>query len=262
MKRFSWLPTVALATISLAVTQPFLMADEHNHKTVISISQPLEVPGVVLAPGKYVMRLFDSSSNRHIVQFMNESQTRQLALTFAIAAERVNTPTKTILTMYEGSNGAPPALRTWYYPGDTNGEEFLYPHKQAVRISERTNEPVPDVETGQAASAKEAAASVSPAAEPEKSPGEEAFIAKAEPAPAPFPEPVAAPEPAPAPEPQQAAAEPQAPPADNTQSAAAATTDDKSLPKTAGYGPLAALVGGLSFMLAFGLRKLKRSRVL
>src|SRR5580704_10944404 len=147
MKRFSLLGIGALAAIGLAVLNPVVKADEHDRKTVISISQPLEVPGVVLPPGTYVMKLFDSSSDRHIVQFMNERQNRQLALTFAVPAERARPAEKTLLTMYEGSGGAPPAIRTWYYPGDKVGQEFLYPHDQASRISERTNVAVPEVET-------------------------------------------------------------------------------------------------------------------
>ena len=260
MKRFSLLknglPIAAAALLGLAILHPVLKADEYNRQTFFTITQPLEVPGVVLTPGTYVMRLFDSSSDRHIVQFMTEDRKKQLALTFAVAADRVRPTGKTVLTMYEGSRGEPPALHTWFYPGDVVGQEFLYPHKQAVRISERTNTVVPEVET---ASAKEAAAAVTPAAEPAKSNeshDESVLVAKAEPAPEPAPAPIAAPEP------QQAAAEPQSPPPANppaTQSAQAApTASDDSLPKTASDGPLAALIGGLSLVFAFGLRRLRR----
>ena len=256
MKRFSMLlATSVAAVLVLATLNPIVKADEYNRKTVISISQPLEVPGVVLPPGTYVMKLFNSSSNRHIVQFMNEEQNQQLALTFAVSAERIRPTGKTVLTMYEGSRGAPPALRTWFYPGDTVGQEFLYSHQQAIRISERTKEPVPEIETGKAA----AVAASEPIEGENRS---EPLIARAEPAP----------EPLPAPEPQQPAVEPQSPsantsqaqptepesvspqesPADNQATAANATPE--SLPQTASYAPLAALMGGLSFVLAFGMR--------
>ena len=128
MKRLSEVRIAAAAALALSATlvlAPPVKADEYNRKTVITISNPVEVPGVVLPAGTYVMRLFNSSSNRHIVQFMNEDQTRQLALTFAASAERIRPTGKTVLTMYEGSQGAPPAVRTWYYPGDTVGQEFL-----------------------------------------------------------------------------------------------------------------------------------------
>jgi len=261
MKRFSLLGMGALALVGLAALNPTLKADDYDRKTVISISQPLEVPGVVLAPGTYVMKLFNSSSNRHIVQFMNERQNQQMALTFAVSAERIRPAEKTLLTMYEGAQGSPQALRTWYYPGDTVGQEFLYPHKQAVRISERNNVKVPEIESTERTSVTETAAAVAPAepvqaAAPETR-DESVLIARAEPAP----------EPIPAPEPQPVA-EPQAPPADVAQSERTepvttaqtepASTSSDSLPKTAGNGPLAALIGGLSIVLAFAVRKLKR----
>ena len=261
MKRFSK-GIVALTAIALsAIILPAAKADEYNRKTVITISNPVEVPGVVLPAGTYVMRLFNSSSNRHIVQFMNEDQTRQLALTFAASAERIRPTGKTVLTMYEGSKNEPPAVRTWYYPGDTVGQEFLYPRKQALRISARSHESVPEIETGKGVSAAERSETAERSGKEEISRvTEPALVARAEPAPAPVaapaPEPVAAPEPAPepiaAPEPQQsqaAVAEPQAPP-----------SNPESLPKTAGETALAALVGSLSLGLALGMRKLRRQR--
>ena len=261
MKRFSSLRMGALAVLALAALSPLMKADEYDRKTIISLSQPLEVPGAVLQPGTYVIKLFTSSSNRHIVQFMNERQNKQLALTFAIPAERVRPAEKTLLTMYEGSAGSPQALRTWYYPGDTVGEEFLYPHKQAVSISERDHVKVPEIESTERTSVTDTTAAVTPT-EPLQAPetrDESVLIARAEPAPepAPAPEPLAAPEPQAPPAPAQAdRTEPVAPaPADTT-------TSSDSLPQTAGYGPLAGLIGGVSFILAFGMRKLKRSRAL
>lgn len=262
MKRFSSLRMGALAVLALAALSPLMKADEYDRKTIISLSQPLEVPGAVLQPGTYVMKLFTSSSNRHIVQFMNERQNKQLALTFAIAAERVRPAEKTLLTMYEGGQGSPQALRTWYYPGDTVGQEFLYPHKQAVSISERDHVKVPEIESTEKTSVTETAAAVTPAepiqATAPETRDEPVLIARAEPAPepAPVPEPQAPAAPAAQSQAQADRTEPVAPaPADTT-------TSSDSLPQTAGYGPLAGLIGGVSFILAFGMRKLKRSRAL
>jgi hypothetical protein len=246
MKRFSWFMG---AMVMLGLTAlPALKADPWDRKTVITISQPLEVPGVVLPAGTYVMKLLDSSSNRHIVQIMNEKQNHQLALTMAIPAERLRPTDKTVLTMYEGSQGAPPALRTWFYPGDTVGQEFLYARRQAVRISERTNATVPEIET-----AKPATVAATEPAHGEESRDEAALIARAEPAPAP----IAAPEPIATPEPQQTAVEPQSSPENSSQTRSSdeVTTASDSLPKTAGNGPLAGLIGGLSLAAAFGMMK-------
>jgi cell division septation protein DedD len=159
--------------------------------------------------------------------------------------------------MYEGTRDAPPALRTWFYPGDVVGQEFLYPHEQAVRISARAKIAVPEVETAQAESTKESAEVVTATAEsaPKTESREETvLIAKAEPSPAPEP----APAPIAAPEPQQPAAESQ--PATGAEvSVAKSESQPDSLPHTAGNGPLAALIGGFSLLLALGVRKMRRS---
>ena len=42
-------------------------ADQWNKKTYVTLSQSIEVPGAILPPGKYVFKLLDSQSNRHIV---------------------------------------------------------------------------------------------------------------------------------------------------------------------------------------------------
>ena len=64
------------ATLGLAslILTPAAMADQWNKKTYITINESIQVPGKVLQPGKYVMKLADSPSNRHIVQIYNERE--------------------------------------------------------------------------------------------------------------------------------------------------------------------------------------------
>ena len=48
------------------------MADEWNKETKLEFSAPVEVPGKVLIPGKYVFKLADGESNRNIVEIFSE----------------------------------------------------------------------------------------------------------------------------------------------------------------------------------------------
>jgi 1-acyl-sn-glycerol-3-phosphate acyltransferase len=75
---------------------------------------------------------------------MNEKMDHLYALTFTAAAAKVQRKGKTVLTFYEGTQGRPQALRRWFWPGDTDGQEFLYPKKQAAEIAARTKERVPE----------------------------------------------------------------------------------------------------------------------
>jgi hypothetical protein len=51
------------ATVLLAGSVAF--ADQWNKKTILTVNETILVPGATLEPGKYVVKLVDSLSNRH-----------------------------------------------------------------------------------------------------------------------------------------------------------------------------------------------------
>jgi len=266
MKHFSLLQTGALAALAVCTTlAPISKADPWDRKTIITVNNPLEVPGAVLQPGKYVVKLFNSNSDRHIVQIMNEQDTKLIALTFTISAQRLDASGKTIITMYEGANGQPEALRTWFYPGDLIGQEFLYPHKQALQISERSKQKVPEASETESA-AIESKDVDSPAVNLKASASRNENEERAE-VPAKTDEPVVMAQTTPAPSPVALTAQAQEMPASaqpvvtpQASPQPAASTLPETLPQTAGEGPLAALIGSLSLALAFTLWSARRIR--
>jgi hypothetical protein len=138
MKRLELLSSFAQCSLSigiaaaLAASISIARADTWDKKTTVSFSQPVEVPGYILQPGKYVMKLVDSQSDRHVVQFMNERQNRVYATTIAVPAYRTQVTDRTVIAFYEAASGQPEPIRNWYYPGDNFGQEFVYP-KQHLR---------------------------------------------------------------------------------------------------------------------------------
>src|SRR3984893_9409154 len=75
------------------------IADEWNKETQLEFSGPVEVPGKVLAAGKYVFKLADSESDRNIVQIFSEDANggqKLVTTTIAIPDYRQETPEKTI----------------------------------------------------------------------------------------------------------------------------------------------------------------------
>ena len=126
--------------------------DDHDKKTVVQFSEPVQIPGgMILQPGKYVLILLNSSSNRNIVEIRNEDSTHLYAMTFTTRAARVERTGNPVLTYYEMPAGTPPALRQWFWPGDYDGQEFLYPHKQALEITQASHQTVPELPADQAA---------------------------------------------------------------------------------------------------------------
>jgi hypothetical protein len=116
-----------------------------NKKTIVTFSQPVEIPGVgaqVLPAGKYVFKLMDSLSDRNIVQIFNEDQTQVYATILAIPNYRLRATDKTVMTFRERPAGSPEALRAWFYPGANWGQEFVYPKTRAIELAKLTNQPV------------------------------------------------------------------------------------------------------------------------
>jgi len=216
-----------------------LYASDADKKTVITITEPLIVSGVpvvTLEPGKYVLLLDESYSDRHIVRIFNERQDKLLTTVLAIPNYRLQPDDKTMFAFWETPNGNPRALRAWFYPGDNFGQEFVYPKGLAANIARESSATVvaTPAET-------EAELQTLPLTEFNKSGQEEVFVEEALAEPAPVPSPVAA---APA-EPTRefaAAAEP------------AAQAAPEALPGTASPFFAVGLAGLLALMVGMNLR--------
>jgi len=201
--------SAGLLCAGLIALTPTAKADAWDKKTIVTFHQPVEIPGMVLPPGTYVMRLMDSQSDRDIVQFLNKNENHVYNTVLAIPDYRVEPTAHTVITFEERAAGAPHAIRTWFYPGDLWGDEFVYAKAHPVVM---------------AAQAVAPPAPAPPAVQP---------VAKVEPAPA--PQPVQTPQPV-----EIAQASP--PPAP----AAPAPQTPTELPKTGSDLPLIALLGTLA----------------
>ena len=105
---------------------PKVQADESDKKTIVTINEPIQVPGKVLAAGTYVFKLLDSN-DRTLVAIYNADEMHLITTVHGISDYRDETPDETILQLEERPSGQPEALKTWFYPGDHFGVEFVYP---------------------------------------------------------------------------------------------------------------------------------------
>ena len=227
------LKAFSIASCFLAVfmfLMPSATADMWNKKTKVTFSAPVEIPHAVgehmLPAGTYVFKLADSDSNRHIVQILSEDEKHVFATVLAIPNERLKSKGKTVMTFGEQPEGTPQTLRTWFYPGDLSGQEFVYRKHRALELATISHEAVPamteETETTEAQLETTPIETVEPPAP---------VVAEAVETPAPvMPETTVA---APVEEPAQ-------------------------LPQTASDVPLVALVGLLSLGLSLGLSLIRK----
>jgi LPXTG-motif cell wall-anchored protein len=217
-----------------ALTSP-ARADQWDKRTILTVNQPVQVTDTVLEPGQYVLRLLDSQSDRHVVQIFNRDQTHIINTVLAIPTERLQPKGKTEFSFWETPPGTYKALRTWYYPGDSFGQQFAYPkHLQQVAM---LIQPEP---------------AFTPAPEPAPAPAAE----ETAPAETPAQSETVTPEPAPEQQPTEMAQN--APPAAPAETPAESTPNQPSeLPKTGSFYPAIGMSGALLICLG-GLLKLRR----
>lgn len=218
------------ALIVLGLIAPAAGADEWNKLTYLTFSGPVQVPGHTLPAGTYMFKLADSPANRHIVQIFDKEGTKLYATLLAIPDQRLEPADKPVVMFRETPAGTPAAVRAWFYPGNTIGDEFVYPKEQAMRIAKAIHQPVlsmasGDVKTAEVTRIDESGVGATGTSGTTSAP---AASAKAtEPAPAPS-----------APRPNVAA-------------------EPRTLPRTASPLALYGLISGLSLAGAYGMRRLR-----
>ncbi|HEY2379907.1 MAG TPA: hypothetical protein VGK48_01880 [Terriglobia bacterium] len=262
--------------------------DEWNLSTRFMVNQATEVPGLVLQPNtRYQIRLLDSPAERRVVQVFNADRTRMLTMFMAVSDERATPTDRTMFTFIETEPGYPLPIKEWFYPGHSDGLEFIYSNKQAREIAQHAIEPIQsasaadlhdlatlrveanslgrfEIPASTASTASVTKVTEAPIVETKPSAPAEAennseqsnvTNEAAEPA-------VQQPEPVPAQEPAQIAqndnSEQAATTEQNTESKNTETnaSENKELPRTAGELPLIALIGALCLGGGLGMKVL------
>jgi hypothetical protein len=258
---------LSLAVVSLMFSSG-AMAQLGSKKTIFTINQPMEIPGkpaIVLAPGKYVIKLLDTASSRTIVQFFNADETKLYATVIGIPDYRLTPPEKAEISFYEAEPGRAHPIRAWFYPGDNYGVEFVYPKARALEVAKASGQhvmsaanPTTSNPSEQPTAAQVAELKNEPvtAATPQ---GTEISLAEVHPAttPAPSSTATAAVKPESKPATEAATSEPAKIAANTSTPTPASQTpaaSGKTLPKTASNLPLLALAGITLTGAAFSLR--------
>ena len=166
---------------------PALAQDWQTDSSTLHVVEPLRVPGAVLEPGTYRIRVVDEQSDRNIVQVTDLDGHKVYATMIATphVADRGRPDTEFVY--YRDADGNPMALRSWWAPNDPYGQDLYYEGAEGAELA-RLAERIPAAPAGSRVafagntSGPAAAPAVVPAVKSEKP---AAVVAANEPAPKP-----------------------------------------------------------------------------
>lgn len=140
IKKTLW---IGIALTALAcVTTSSARADEWTRETKITFSKPVDVAGHVLLAGTYLFKMADAN-DRHIVRIFSADGKKVIATVTTIPDYRLMATNQTVIRFREVPAGSPEAVRAWFYPGRTIGEEFVYPKQRALELAKASKVIVP-----------------------------------------------------------------------------------------------------------------------
>jgi hypothetical protein len=141
IKKTIWL-ALTLSLLGL-VSATGARADDFNKKSILTFSQPFEIPGKILPAGTYVFEIADTLGDRHIVRIFDKDRSEVIATVMTVANYRLTSTSDTVIRFGEVPAGSPEVMRAWFYPGNTIGEEFVYSKRRAAQLARASNIVVP-----------------------------------------------------------------------------------------------------------------------
>ena len=143
MLRKGLMTAAGAAAIVLTMSATPASAQPLDSRTEFTFNNPVEMPGVTLPPGTYIFRFIDATTGKKVMQVQaKDASSKNYGMFMTISAQRPRASDDAELRFLETPAGQPAAVKTWWYPGNTIGREFIYPKSQARRLAQATNSPV------------------------------------------------------------------------------------------------------------------------
>jgi len=119
-----------------------VQAQTEDKRTYFTFSAPIALPGATLPAGRYLFRIVDTTTSRKVIQVLSDDQKKPYAMMNTIPDQRRDPAKDATVAFYESARGTPAAVKSWWYPGETIGYQFIYPRAQAKQLAKATGQPV------------------------------------------------------------------------------------------------------------------------
>jgi hypothetical protein len=118
--------------IAMIVMVTGARADEYTKQTFLTYSARVQVPGMTLPAGTYMFKLANPESGRRAIQIWDEKGTKLFTMLLTIPDQQPEPKDDPVVLFSERPSGAAPAVKSWFYPAERTGYEFIYPKDQAM----------------------------------------------------------------------------------------------------------------------------------
>jgi hypothetical protein len=134
--------TILGVSLGAALFASAAQAQPEDKRTYFTFSGPIALPSVTLPAGRYLFRIVDTTTSRKVIQVLSDDQKKPFTMVNTIPDTRRDAPKDATVAFYESARGTPAAVKSWWYPGETIGYQFIYPRGQAKQIAKATGQPV------------------------------------------------------------------------------------------------------------------------
>ena len=141
---------IAVALLACLAVVHTAEAQTGRRQTKVRFNAPIEIPNpsartgvMTLPPGEYIFAMADTGSSHHVVRVTDVTGKTIHSMVLTIPDYRLNATSKTVMYLGERPAGSPAAIKSWFYPGETSGERFIYPKARAQALAAEVNQPVP-----------------------------------------------------------------------------------------------------------------------
>ena len=138
MPRLSFATLLVAGLAAMAAPAPTgAITSTYDKLSFLTFTAPVQVPGVTLGPGTYRFRLANPESSRNVLQVLSNDGSTVYSMFHTIPDARVTITEQPTVTFRETPAGVAPAVKSFFYPGEHRGYEFVYPKGGPIMTAPR-----------------------------------------------------------------------------------------------------------------------------
>ena len=118
---------LGLFVFVVALSTPIARAQAMPETLHVKFSGPVELPGVALPAGSYI---FEALQNGHLTRILSEDRMHVYATLTTVPRELLEPVEDATVMLEDNTAGAPERVAAWFFPGESIGNEFIYPEEK------------------------------------------------------------------------------------------------------------------------------------